>query len=168
MSQDLLKSVNLLLAKLGSTVVLREPPRLSKESPLFAGRIVLLDDSMAVMEAFVPRIAAFCEGRLDALLHTKERVEDLTATIFSHRPNLVLIDRYLGGNLRGETLVPLLKVANPRLICIGFSSESAAERLFVRAGADGFVSKEMDDVAGTFVNLADLITAISPPELLTT
>ncbi len=119
--------------------------------------IIFLDDTPYILEAFEKPLAKRLQADVRCLPHTGERLEQVAADIAALHPDWVLLDANLAAGLKGYHLVPLLKEAQPGIRCLGFSSVESVREPFLRAGADGFVLKDVDNVDRTVQMVAECI-----------
>ncbi len=121
-------------------------------------KLCLLDDSAWVFELFVPLFEA--QGQeVKGILHEGKSAEEAAREIIATGAETVLIDGNLHGGVRGFDVCTLVKKANPRMRCIGFSNDPAYASIFLQAGADGFVHKRADDAQSCVREVMDIVSA---------
>ncbi len=122
------------------------------------GRVILVDDTPMVFEAFIEPLLAAAQGNAMFFLHRGESLEDLVGQIVKAQPGVLLLDGQLAGGLCGWELLPGLRDALPALMCIGFSTDNSLSGDFLAADADGFVRKDVGDPFGTLRQVARLLS----------
>jgi CheY-like chemotaxis protein len=124
-------------------------------SPRFKGkRIALVDDRQDVMDVFIPLLEE--NGAIAVrLLHPEgEKSAELIDRIVQAKPNILLLDGNLAGEVRGTQMVPTIKARLPETKIIGFSSAESMSVVFMKVEADGFVFKNIDDPSASINELA--------------
>lgn len=122
-----------------------------------AGRkIVLVDDGLDVVAAFLVPLMMVTEGEAEFVLQNTQSMDQTIDEILEKDPEIVLLDEYLRG-LRGHQLIGPLLQKKPGLICLGFSNAESTEKIFLESGAKGFVFKEQTDPWRTLEHVVRLI-----------
>jgi DNA-binding NarL/FixJ family response regulator len=128
---------------------------------VFQGRrIVLVDDSRGVMEAFEHLLGDVTTGEARFVHHIDQSAEELCREILQHRPDLVLLDANLARGIKGYRLLPLLLKGDPQLKCLGFSSDDGLRERFREAGAVGFVHKRAGEAFESLREVVDVMGSL--------
>jgi len=159
---ELLDQINRELDRLGETTHYKKLPDVSAEcAPLQGHMLVMVDDTPAVLAAYIPHLVAATRGRAAIILHQKQDTVQLIDETLSHAPDTVLMDYYLASNLRGDSVVQRIHERTSHSVpCIGFSSMSSAARLFARVGSRA-VTKSPSDPAASLVEIAKIVAVYS-------
>lgn len=155
----LLEQINRELGRLGETARYKRLPEVPAVcTALHRRMLVMVDDSPCVLAAYVPHLVAATRGRAAFVLHHEQSVEQLVDETMAHIPDTVLMDYFLAGDLRGDTVAQLLSERVGRAAsCIGFSSMPSAARYFARVGSP-FVTKSPSDPETSLIEVARIVT----------
>lgn len=155
---ELLEQINREFGRLGETARYKRLPEVPAVcAALHRRMLVMVDDSSGVLAAYVPHLVAATRGRAAFVLHQEQGVEQLVDETLAHSPDTVLMDYFLAGDLRGDTVAQLLSERAGRAAsCIGFSSMPSAARYFARVGSP-FVTKSPSDPADSLVEVAKIV-----------
>lgn len=135
--------------RLGSSAA-RLPSHFPAPSPaLHDRRLVYVDDSVSVMELFIPSLVALTNGSCIFIHHRDESMEELVGKILGASPELVLLDGELAGITRGWEVAARLYQASPDVPVVGFSSSPFYRKLFLDHCAVEFVTKDRGAIAET-------------------
>lgn len=155
---DLAKLIQTTCAALGSQLEWRgQLRRISGTEVLNGKRIVMLDDSRAVLLAFAPALLIASGGNAFFVHHQEQSLALLATQILEHSPDIILFDYFIAQSMRGTAVVPLVAARSAGTIRIGFSSDEGLEHTFMDSGAHGAVRKNTDDVDESILGLALLV-----------
>lgn len=163
---ELLEQINVQLGQLGQTLRYKRLPEVPAAcAALHRHMLVMVDDIPDVLAAYVPHLIAATRGRAAFVLHREQDIGQLIDETLAHVPDTVLMDYFLAGGLRGDTVAQLLHERTSRdVTCIGFSSMASAARLFARVGSRA-VTKSPSDPAASLAEVAK-IAVYSPHDRL--
>ncbi|MBZ5617403.1 MAG: response regulator [Acidobacteriia bacterium] len=108
-----------------------------------APRLLLIDDSATSRQQFqsILETAGYS-------VVTAESGEEGLRTAFASRPDAIIVDRVLPGGIDGDTVIRRLKqdvtLRNTPCLLLTASTEEGEERRALDAGADAYLSKEVD------------------------
>jgi hypothetical protein len=145
---DLLSKINTTLAKLGSTAKWIKTPEFRAEyKPLQDKKIILVDDSVAVLENQMPKLMVATNGKALFVLYKGEPIEELIKQILSQNADIILMDYTLSEEINGSMAIDLLRQEGFTGKIIGYSSSKDSNMEMVKHGAVGTVDKfKMDSV----------------------
>lgn len=104
--------------------------------------LLLLDDSLSVINTFRAPLMAATDQRAVFIHQQRQTVEELIGQIEPYLPRVLLLDGNLNGYKGWDVLMQLRKKYDD-ILCIGFSSALDYREAFLRAGAQGFVHKDV-------------------------
>jgi CheY-like chemotaxis protein len=119
-------------------------------------RITIIDDRADVLSVFVALLTA-AGFQVAAIEHQGEMPAELLKKVLGTKPDVLLLDGNLAADVKGIDLVPALKVAFPNTRLYGFSTADSMKEGFIKAGADGFVLKDIYSPASTVKELQELL-----------
>lgn len=155
---ELLEQINIELGRLGETTCYKRLPEVPTTcAALHRRMLVMVDDSPCVLAAYVPHLVAATRGSAAFVLHREQSIAQLVDETMAHIPDTVLMDYFLAGDLRGDTVAQLLSERAGRAAsCIGFSSMPSAARYFARIGSP-FVTKSPSDPPSSIAEVARIV-----------
>ena len=124
---------------------------------LLGKRILVVDDSIGVLQGTIPLLTVATNGQAKYILHKGEDVETMCTAVIEANPEFVLMDYSLAGGLTGDTIIQRLRQLRPDIKCVGFSSESNRGTEFSKAGAIGSIKKDPYDEEGTLRGIVSMI-----------
>jgi CheY-like chemotaxis protein len=111
--------------------------------PLLGLTLLLVEDSRFASEAV--RLLSLRSG---ARLRRADSLQTARKHLAVYRPSVVLVDLGLPDG-SGLDLIRTLAGASPRItVVLGISGDDAARNAVMQAGADGFLAKPLDNLAG--------------------
>ena len=155
---ELLEQINAGLGRLGQTTRYKRLPEVSAAfAALREHRLVMVDDSPDILAAYIPHLVAATRGSAALVLHHKQEIGGLIDDTLSHTPQTVLMDYFLAGDVRGDSVIRFLQERAGRSVsCIGFSSMSSAARYFARVGSPS-VTKSPSDPTASLIEVVEIV-----------
>lgn len=107
-------------------------------------RIVLIDDSIWVGDAYSVCLSDVIQMEVEFLLHSHQTEDELISLALGKEHTFLLLDAQLSGGAFGPSILRRMRAQGYAAHCIGFSSDAGYARDFLDAGAVGFVRKRQD------------------------
>lgn len=160
--QKRLKRVNEEIAKLSLTMRYKKIERAIENCEALKGKkVIMVDDLADIIAEFVPELMLATDDNASFLLHTDQTAGELASNILKANPDIVLMDRNLANKVNGADVVGIIMHHNPKIACIGFSSESDSEQEFISAGAKGFVEKDIFNTTENIQSVAKIVEGLN-------
>lgn len=131
---------------------LRLPDNLPEYAKLANKKIVMVDDTSTLLQAYVPDLMVSTGNKTEFILHESQTPNELATAIIKSSPDIVLIDYNLAQGLRGTDVCKLLRSSGYTGTLIGFSSE----KNFTSKDVDYIISKDSEPSV-SLKKLAELI-----------
>jgi len=123
----MLHLINRTLGEFGRDVSCRNLPHLSSECKVLADRrVVMVDDTAVVLQAYIPSLTVATLGQAKFVLHDAQRLDDLARQVLEHKPYAVLLDGQLAQDATGTDLARCLRHMRFRGHLVGFSTNPDA------------------------------------------
>jgi len=165
----LLDKINTAIKELGGGAKWkRTPEHLDGTEVLKDKTVVMVDDEIGVLEAFVPNLMVATDGKASFIRYDNRSLEQLVAQIQEAKADVVLLDYHLSrgperafpftpGELEGSEVARGLVGAGFTGSIIGFSSDTYVKREFQDAGALGAINKSPGFPGDSVKELAQLL-----------
>ena len=158
LQSSLLADINAAQRELGSTSRYKFLPNISEDiaAGLQGKRVLIVDDSIDVLQHWSPLLLAATLGTSKHVLHSDQSLIELCREITLKDPEIVLLDYSLSGELTGPTLAARLKLLLPGILVMGFSSDDESNLSFLKSGVLYTANKSRENEA-----LERIATAVS-------
>lgn len=161
-NSDLLKKANVILAEFGCSKLDRLPAPIKNTEALKGKTMVMVDDGLDILGAFVPDLTVATDGNTSFIHYSEETGHGMgyaIEKILEANPDVVLMDYYLSERINGGFLAQYLRREGFGGTIIGFSSndiEIAAE--FQKAGVPETVKKDRYSPSISIRHLAEVLS----------
>lgn len=128
--------INAKLAELGSTAKYKKSPE-NREgfAPLKGKRVLMVDDTKDLLEAYIPDLMVATDGAGDFVrIKPIQTVREAADAIMAKNPEIILMDYHISPDYKGTAIAQELQQRGFNGTIIGFSSEKDAVREFEALG----------------------------------
>ena len=128
--------INAKLAELGSTAKYKMAPE-NREgfAPLKGRRVIMVDDTKDLLEAYIPDLMVATGGAGDFVrVKPIQTVQQAAEAIMAKNPEVILMDYHISPDYKGTSIAQELQQRGFTDTIIGFSSEKDAVRAFEELG----------------------------------